>query len=162
MSTSDNQIPAAGTGAPDFTLPGQDGADVSLTDFTGKWVVLYFYPKDDTPGCTTEACDFTAGIKAFEKLNAVVLGVSPDSVASHQKFTAKHKLDLTLLSDEDKSVLRKYGAWRLKKIYGKEMMGVARSTFLIRPDGTIAYVWSDVQAAGHADEVKEKLAELSQ
>jgi len=150
----------AGTKAPAFTLENQDGDKVKLTDFKDQWVVLYFYPKDDTPGCTTEACDFTAGIKSFEKLNATVLGVSGDSVASHRKFADKYKLKVTLLSDPDKKVMAKYGAYGPKKMYGKETVGVIRSTFLIDPKGKVAHAWRSVKAKGHAEKVQQKLAEL--
>jgi peroxiredoxin Q/BCP len=152
---------AAGSKAPAFTLPDQDDKKRKLGDYSGRWVVLYFYPKDDTPGCTTEACEFTDGIKAFEKLNATVIGVSPDSVASHQKFIAKHKLSVTLLSDADRKVMDKYGAYGPKKMYGKETMGIIRSTFIIDPKGKIAHSWTSVRAAGHAEKVREKLSELS-
>ncbi len=152
---------AVGIKAPAFTLVDQDNNKRKLSDFAGKWVVLYFYPKDDTPGCTTEACEFTDGIKAFEKLNATVIGVSPDSVASHQKFIAKHKLSVILLSDADRKVMDKYGAYGTKKMYGKETIGVIRSTFVIDPKGRIAHSWTNVRAAGHAEKVREKLSELS-
>jgi peroxiredoxin Q/BCP len=158
---SERTYPQQGTKAPAFTLPNQDGHKVKLTGLNKRWVVLYFYPKDDTPGCTTEACDFTSGIKAFEKLNATVLGVSPDSEESHRKFIKKHSLKIDLLSDPDKKVLEKYGAWGVKKMYGKESMGVIRSTYLIDPGGKIAYAWPNVKAKGHAEKVREKLAELS-
>ena len=150
-----------GNKAPNFTLPNQDGKVVRLSEFTGKWVVLYFYPKDNTPGCTTEACEFTDGLKSFEKLNAVVLGVSPDSTTSHQKFIEKQNLKITLLSDCDRKVMMQYGAFGTKKMYGKEVQGVIRSTFLIDPKGRIAWSWPNVKAAGHADKVREKLAELA-
>ncbi len=149
-----------GKKAPSFTLPDQDGNDVSLTDLAGKWVVLYFYPKDDTPGCTTQACEFTHGIKAFEKLDAVVYGCSPDSPASHRKFIQKHALKVDLLSDEKKLVLGKYGAFGEKLMYGKKVMGVIRSTVIIDPEGKVAHHWPTVKAAGHADAVKQKLKEL--
>ncbi len=149
-----------GKKAPAFTLPDQDGNKVSLTDLAGKWVVLYFYPKDDTPGCTTEACEFTSGIKAFEKLDAVVYGCSPDSPATHQKFIRKHKLAIGLLSDQDKSVLVKYGAYGEKLMYGKPVTGVIRSTVIIDPAGKVMHHWAKVKAAGHADAVKQTLKEL--
>ncbi|HKK21384.1 MAG TPA: thioredoxin-dependent thiol peroxidase [candidate division Zixibacteria bacterium] len=151
----------AGDKAPAFTLPDQSGNKVKLADFAGKWLVLYFYPKDDTPGCTTEACDFTNGLKGFEKLNSTVLGVSRDSLESHKKFIAKYKLKITLLSDPDHKVMEKYGAFGIKKMYGKEVEGVIRSTFLIDPKGKIAWAWRSVKAAGHADKVREKLEELT-
>jgi len=151
---------AVGTPAPDFTLPDQDGRLVSLADLRGAWVVLYFYPKDDTPGCTTEACEFTAGIGDFEGMDALVLGCSPDSPARHQKFIAKHGLKLRLLADERREVLRRYGAWGLKTMYGRSTEGVIRSTVLIDPAGRVAHHWPKVKAAGHADEVKRRLTEL--
>lgn len=151
----------AGKKAPAFTLPDQNGEKVKITDFKGQWVVLYFYPRDNTPGCTTEACDFSGGLKAFEKLNAVVIGVSPDSVESHRKFADKFKLKITLLSDPDKKALEKYGAYGVKKMYGKETKGVIRSTFLIDPKGTVAHAWRNVKAKGHAEKVREKLAEIA-
>jgi peroxiredoxin Q/BCP len=146
--------------APAFTLPNENGSPVSLADFAGSWVVLYFYPKDDTPGCTTEACEFTDGIKAFEKLDAVVLGCSADTPESHRRFIAKHGLEVTLLSDANRSVMKTYGAWGEKTMYGRTTTGVIRSTVLIGPDGTVAYHWPNVKAAGHAEKVREKLAEL--
>ncbi len=149
-----------GEPAPPFSLPDQNGEVVSLADFAGKWVVLYFYPKDDTPGCTTEACQFSEGIEAFSGLDAVVLGVSPDTPASHQKFIAKYDLKVTLLSDPQHEVLRAYGAWGEKKMYGKTVQGVTRSTVLIDPQGRIAHHWPNVKADGHADAVRAKLAEL--
>jgi len=126
-------IVAVGQPAPGFALPDQGDHTVKLADHKGKWVVLYFYPKDDTPGCTTEACDFTDGLKSFEKLNAVVLGVSADSTESHRKFIKKHNLKITLLSDPDHQMMEKYGVWQLKKNYGKEYMGISRTTYLINP-----------------------------
>ena len=149
-----------GKKAPDFTLKNQDDAPVKLGDLAGRWLVLYFYPKDDTPGCTVEACDFTAGIKQFEKLEATVLGCSPDSPESHRKFIAKHKLKIGLLSDPEHKALEKYGAWGEKNMYGRTTMGVIRSTVLIDPHGKVAHHWGKVKAAGHADAVKEKLKEL--
>ena len=149
-----------GDKAPDFCLPNQDNEEICLRDFQGSWVVLYFYPKDNTPGCTTEALDFTVLKDEFEKEGAIILGVSPDSVKRHQNFIAKKSLDITLLSDEDKEVLKEYGVWQLKKNFGKEYMGVVRSTFLIDPNGKIAYIWPKVKVKGHAKEVLEKLKEL--
>lgn len=150
-----------GQKAPAFSLSNQDEKKISLGDYEGMWVVLYFYPKDDTPGCTTEACDFTSGLKGFEKLNATVLGVSPDSPASHRDFIARQNLKIALLSDSDKKVLAKYGAWGMKKMYGKEVEGVIRSTFIIDPEGRIAHAWYGVKADGHVEKVREKLAELA-
>lgn len=149
-----------GSAAPDFALEDQDGRRVSLGDFAGKWVVLYFYPKDDTPGCTTEACQFTEGIEAFAGLDAVVLGCSADSPASHAKFIAKYDLKLTLLSDPQHAVMAKYGAWGEKKMYGKTVQGVIRSTVLIDPRGRVAQHWANVKADGHAAAVRAKLEEL--
>jgi peroxiredoxin Q/BCP len=151
-----------GQKAPVFTLPNQNEKKIALADFKGMWVVLYFYPKDDTPGCTTEACDFTSGLKGFEKLNAVVLGVSTDSPERHRTFIGKYNLKINLLSDTGKKVLAKYGAWGMKKMYGKEVEGVIRSTFIIDPEGRIAHAWYGVKVDGHADRVREKLAELAE
>jgi peroxiredoxin Q/BCP len=150
-----------GQNAPAFTLPNQDDKKIALRDLNGMWVVVYFYPKDDTPGCTTEACDFTAGLKGFEKLNARVIGISPDSPESHKKFIAKHSLKVTLLADPDRKALAKYGAWGTKKLYGKEHVGVIRSTFIIDPKGKIGYAWYGVKATGHAEKVAAKLKELA-
>ena len=150
-----------GRKAPDFCLPDQDGSSACLQDFKGRWVVLYFYPKDDTPGCTIEAKDFTSYGKDFEKAGAVILGVSPDNADSHCAFIGKYNLKIRLLSDTDHHVLEKYRAWQLKSNYGKEYWGVVRSTFLINSDGVISYVWPKItNAAGHAEEVKKKLLEL--
>ena len=149
-----------GDSAPDFCLPNQDSEEICLRDFAGSWVVLYFYPKDSTPGCTTEALDFTALKSEFEKEGATIFGVSPDPVKRHQNFITKKELTITLLSDEEKEVAKMYGVWQLKKLYGKEYMGIVRSTFLIDPDGKIAYIWSKVKVKGHAQEVLEKLREL--
>jgi len=149
-----------GARAPAFTLVNQDEAKVSLKDFSGRWLVLYFYPRDDTPGCTKEACEFTSRLKEFEKLDACVVGVSPDPPAKHQKFIAKHKLKLDLLSDPDHKALICYGAWGEKSMYGRKYEGVIRSTVLVDPKGKIVFHWPKVKAAGHADEVQAKLADL--
>ena len=149
-----------GDKAPDFTVQNQDGDEVSLRDFKGQWVVLYFYPRDDTPGCTTEACEFTSGLEGFESLNAVVLGCSPDSPQKHAKFIAKYDLKLTLLSDPEHLVMEPYGAWGEKKLYGKVSIGVKRSTVIIDPDGVIAHRWKAVKAKGHAEKVRERLEAL--
>ena len=156
------KMPKIGMPAPDFSLPNQENREVSLSDFKGKWIVLYFYPKDDTPGCTTEACDFTESLEDFEGLDAVVLGVSADSVALHRKFADKYKLKINLLSDEKHKVIEKYGAWQLKNMYGKKYHGIVRSTFLINPNGKISRIWPKVTAEGHAKEVKANLEELRQ
>ena len=133
-----------GKAAPAFTLKNQDDEKVQLTKLKGNWVVLYFYPKDDTPGCTTEACDFTASIADFEGMDAVVIGCSPDDPASHRKFIEKHDLQVTLVSDPDRAVMEKYGAWGEKTMYGKKVTGVIRSTVLIDPKGKIAFHWPSV------------------
>ncbi len=146
--------------APVFCLPDQEKGQVCLNDLKGKWVVLYFYPKDNTSGCTMEALDFTAAEDDFNKVGAVIIGVSPDSTESHTKFRDKHDLTVTLLSDQEKDVLAKYGAWQKKKMYGREFMGVVRSTYLISPDGKIAHIWPRVKVAGHADAVMAMLLEL--
>jgi thioredoxin-dependent peroxiredoxin len=150
-----------GKKAPAFSLQDQTGARVKLSDLAGEWVVLYFYPKDDTPGCTVEACEFTSGLAGFERLDAVVLGCSGDTAESHRKFIAKHKLKVRLLSDPDHAVMEKYGAWGEKTNYGKTTMGVIRSTVLIDPSGKVAHHWPTVKAAGHAEKVRAKLAELA-
>ena len=150
-----------GKKAPAFTLLDQDGAKRKLSEFAGRWVVLYAYPKDDTPGCTREACDFTAGLSGFEKLDATVLGISRDTPESHAKFAKKHALKVTLLSDPDHAVLEAYGAWGEKVLYGKKSVGVIRSTVLIDPAGKVAHQWKKVKVDGHAEAVRAKLAELS-
>ncbi|RTR26146.1 thioredoxin-dependent thiol peroxidase [Robertmurraya yapensis] len=148
--------------APDFELPASDGKLVKLSDYLGKNVVLYFYPKDMTPGCTTEACDFRDQHKSFEELDAVVLGVSPDPVARHEKFIEKYGLPFTLLADVDHAVAEQYGVWKLKKNFGKEYMGVERSTFIIDKEGKVAGVWEKVKVSGHVEEalqfIKENLS----
>lgn len=143
----------AGQKAPDFSLPRNGGGTVSLSDFAGKPVVLYFYPKDDTSGCTTEAIDFTGLASEFEKIGATVIGISPDSVKSHDKFAAKHNLSVVLAADEEHKALEAYGVWKEKSMYGKTYMGVERSTFLIDKSGTIAEVWRKVKVPGHAEAV---------
>lgn len=144
-----------GNKAPDFSLPRDGGGSISLADHAGKQVVLYFYPKDDTSGCTAESIDFNRLKTEFEKAGAVVIGMSPDSARSHDKFKKKHALDLDLASDEDKSVLQAYGVWVEKSMYGRKYMGVERSTFLIGPGGRISRIWRKVKVPGHADEVLE-------
>lgn len=149
-----------GSEAPAFCLPNQDGETVCLDSFRGKWVVLYFYPKDDSKSCTLEALDFTMNREAFEGMGATVIGVSPDSVKSHQNFCQKHDLTITLLSDPEHEALEQYGVWQLKKMYGREFHGVVRSTFLVDPEGRLAHEWRKVRVKGHVEAVKEKLAEL--
>jgi len=148
-----------GNKAPAFTAENQDGDKVKLADFAGKWLVLYFYPKDNTSGCTTEAIDFTGMLTKFKRKQAVVVGVSPDSVKSHTNFCSKHDLKIMLLSDPDHKMLEKYGVWQEKSMYGKKYMGVVRTTVLIDPDGRIAEIWEKVKVKGHAEEVYSKLTE---
>lgn len=142
-----------GSKAPSFTLPVTDGTDVSLDDFKGKKIVLYFYPKDDTSGCTLEAQNFQALRKEFEAADTVILGVSPDPMKSHDKFRAKYGLEFPLASDETTSMLEAYGVWVEKSMYGRKYMGVERTTVLIDREGTIAKVWNKVKVPGHAEEV---------
>ncbi|WP_288429893.1 thioredoxin-dependent thiol peroxidase [uncultured Agrobacterium sp.] len=149
-----------GENAPDFRLPRNGGGDVALSDLKGKKVVLYFYPKDDTSGCTAEAIDFSALGAQFEEANTVVIGISPDSVKSHDKFAAKHSLTVMLAADEEKSAAEAYGVWKEKSMYGKKYMGVERTTFLISPDGKVAKIWNKVKVAGHAQEVLEEAKSL--
>ena len=149
-----------GDEAPGFCLPSQDGEEVCLESLRGRWVVLYFYPKDNTKGCTLEAIDFTANKDRIEGMGATVLGVSPDSVESHRGFCDSHGLTVTLLSDPEHRVLEAYGVWQLKMMYGREFLGVVRSTFLVDPEGRIAHAWRRVRVADHVEAVIEKLAEL--
>jgi peroxiredoxin Q/BCP len=149
-----------GSNAPKFCLPDKDNKEVCLDDFAGKYVILYFYPKDNSPGCTTEAIGFTGILTKLEKLDAVVIGVSPDSPESHAKFIEKKNLKVTLLSDIDKKVIKEYGKWALKKFRGKEYMGVVRSTFLIDPEGKIVHIWPKVSIKGHPEDVQKILMEL--
>ena len=146
-----------GDKAPDFTAESSDGKKVSLKDLKGKRVILYFYPKDDTPGCTVEACGFRDSIKKIQVQDTVVLGVSPDNVASHNKFIDKFKLPFALLADEDKEICQAYGVWVEKSMYGKKYMGVARTTFLIGKDGRIVKIYEKVKPEGHAEEILEQL-----
>ncbi len=146
-----------GKKAPVFKLKDQDGKTVSLNDFKGKDVILYFYPKDDTPGCTTEACNFRDEFPKFQNINAVILGISPDSEASHKKFIAKYGLPFSLLSDESKEVLEKYDVWKEKNMYGKKYMGVERTTFVIDGDGKIKKIFNKVKVSNHYNEVLEAL-----
>ena len=151
-----------GDAAPQFCLPGMDGQEACLDDFRGKWLVLYFYPKDNTSGCTREAVDFTQALPILKSLEAEVLGISRDSPASHKKFTEKHSLEIKLASDTDHKVTEAYGAWALKKMYGKESYGVMRSTFLIDPQGKVAHAWKKVSVKGHAEAVAEKLRQIKE
>ncbi len=145
--------PGVGDKAPSFNLPRDGSGKMSLASLKGKKLVLYFYPKDDTSGCTKEAIDFTALKAQFAKAGAEVIGVSPDAVKAHDKFVAKHKLGIALLSDESKEMLEAYGVWTEKSMYGRKYMGVERTTFLIGADGKIAQVWNKVKVPGHAEEV---------
>lgn len=149
-----------GENAPGFCLEDPDRGEMCLKDLKGKWVVLYFYPKDNTKGCTMEALEFTAAEDEFKAKNAVIIGVSPDSLKSHTNFRQKHDLSINLLSDTEKEVLETYGVWQKKKMYGREYMGVVRSTYLIDMEGKVAFVWPKVRVKGHVDNVLEKLSEL--
>lgn len=150
-----------GSTAPEFSLIDQNGHEMSLKDLAGHWTVIYFYPKDDTPGCTTEACEFTDLVGSFEKYKARVLGISPDLPDSHRKFIAQKSLKLTLLSDPEHRMMSSYGVWGKKKQFGREQVGVIRSTFLVDPAGKIAHAWSNVKAAGHAEKVQQILGKLA-
>jgi peroxiredoxin Q/BCP len=143
--------------APDFCLPNQDDVEICLRDLRGKWVVLYFYPKDNTPGCTTEACDFSEAAPDFSSINAIIIGVSADSTAKHRDFIEKKDLSITLLSDESGAMLKEYGIRQLKKNYGKEYMGIVRSTLIINPEGVIKAIWKNVKVKEHVRAVEEKL-----
>ncbi|MFS0906024.1 thioredoxin-dependent thiol peroxidase [Priestia aryabhattai] len=151
-----------GEKAPDFVLMSTNGEQVSLASMKGKNVVLYFYPKDMTPGCTTEACDFRDQHENFEELDAVILGVSPDPIDKHHKFIDKHGLPFLLLADEDHSVAEEYGVWKLKKNFGKEYMGIERSTFIVNKEGILVKEYRKVRVKGHVEEalsfIKEKMA----
>ena len=149
-----------GKKAPDFTLPADDGSKVKLSALKGQPVVLYFYPRDDTPGCTREACAFRDRQSALKKHGAVVLGVSTDDVASHVKFRDKYTLNFPLLADTDHKVAERYGAWREKNMYGKKSMGIQRSTFLIDAEGVVRKVWKKVSVDGHDEQVLAALKEL--
>lgn len=146
-----------GDNAPQFELLNQDGVKIALKDFVGKRVVLYFYPKDNTPGCTTQACEFTQDYEKFLDKNAVIIGISPDNVKSHEGFMKKFALRHILLSDSEKEVSKSYGVWGLKKNYGKEYEGIIRSTFVIDEKGKIAKIYSNVRAKDHASKVLEEL-----
>jgi thioredoxin-dependent peroxiredoxin len=149
-----------GSKAPAFVLKDEDGQTVRLTGYKGRWLVLYFYPKADTPGCTTEACEFSERFPKFEGLLAAVIGISPDEPPALRKFSDKHKLRIRLLSDPSHATLEAYGAWGEKNMYGKKVTGVLRSTVIVDPQGRIAHRWTNVRAAGHAEAVRAKLAEL--
>ncbi|MCD5325569.1 MULTISPECIES: thioredoxin-dependent thiol peroxidase [Pontibacillus] len=148
-----------GKPAPDFELPANNGEKVKLSDYKGKNVILYFYPKDMTPGCTTEACDFRDHHESFKDLDAVILGVSPDPVDRHQKFIDKHELPFLLLADEEHAVAEEYDVWKLKKNFGKEYMGIERSTFVIDKDGNLVNEWRKVRVKGHVEEALQYIRE---
>lgn len=163
LSTKGNPMadwPLENTKAPAFTLAAHDGSKLKLSDLKGSSVVLYFYPADDTPGCTREACAFRDRSAELKRLGAKVFGISPDDVASHVKFRDKYQLNFPLLADPDHAVAEKYGAWREKNMYGKKKMGIARSTFLIDGDGKIVKVWKAVKVDGHDEHVIAALKEL--
>lgn len=150
-----------GSSAPDFDLPADNGESMSLASLRGNQVVLYFYPKDDTPGCTKEAIAFTGLGAEFAAQNTVILGASPDGIAKHQKFKTKHDLNITLLADEEKQLAQSFGVWVEKNMYGRKYMGVERSTFLIDTKSKIAKIWRKVKVAGHADAVLEEATSLN-
>lgn len=153
---------AIGTPAPDFTLFDQDAAEHTLRNYQGKWVLLYFYPKDDTPGCTTEACSFRDNLPRFANADVTILGISTNSVKSHKKFAEKFGLPFALLADVEKKVVHDYNVWQPKKFMGREYMGTLRTSFLINPEGKIAKVYEHVKPAIHADQVLADLASLQQ
>jgi thioredoxin-dependent peroxiredoxin len=147
-----------GNHAPDFSLPDSTGSQKTLSALRGKWVVLYFYPKDNTSGCTREAIEFTGEVSSFKKLGATIIGISPDSSQSHAGFIAKHGLHIELLSDPEHTVCSLYGVWQKKKLYGREYFGVVRTTVLIDPEGIVKKIWEKVKVPGHVTEVREHLA----
>ncbi|NCO01434.1 MAG: thioredoxin-dependent thiol peroxidase [Epsilonproteobacteria bacterium] len=146
--------------APEFCLPNQDDVEICLRDIKGKWIVLYFYPRDSTPGCTTEACEFTEAAPDFSELDAIVIGVSADTTKKHRSFIEKNDLGITLLSDEDTLMMQAYGVWQMKKNYGKEYMGIVRTTLIINPDGVIKAVFEKVKVKEHVSKVKAELERL--
>jgi peroxiredoxin Q/BCP len=152
--------PKVGAKAPEFSLPTGDGKTVSLASLRGKTVVLYFYPKDNTSGCTKEACDFRDNLSALKKKGAAVIGVSPDSPTSHATFAAKFDLSFPLVSDEKKQLVKAYGVWKEKSMYGKKYMGVERTTFVIGADGVITHIFPKVKVDGHVEEVLKAISEL--
>ena len=145
---------------PEFCLPNQDDVEICMRDLKGKWIVLYFYPKDSTPGCTTEACEFTEAAPDFSSLDAIIIGVSADSTKRHRNFIEKQDLGITLLSDEDTTMMQEYGVWQLKKNYGKEYMGISRTTLIINPEGIVKAIWEKVRVKDHVAKVKEELEKL--
>jgi len=153
--------PKAGEIAPDFKLPSTEGRQMGLRNFKGRWIILYFYPKDDTPGCTAEACGFRDGMSGLTAEGAIVLGVSTDPLTSHDKFRAKYNLNFPLLSDETSDVVKMYGAWKEKNLYGRRSWGVARMTYIIGPDGKVKKVYKKVKADEHSAQVLADLRELT-
>ena len=151
-------MPDVGDKAPAFALEDQNGVTHNLADYVGKWVVLFFYPKDNTPGCTKEACSFNENLPEVDSKNAVVFGVSADSVSSHVRFAEKFSLGFPLLSDSDREVIQAYDVWKEKNMYGKKKMGIVRTTYLIDPDGVIANVWRKVKVDGHTQQVLDAIA----
>ncbi len=149
-----------GDPAPDFCLSSSTGDEVCLKDLKGKWVVLYFYPKDNTPGCTKESKEFSNNLEKIKKMGSEVFGISKDSIKSHCKFAEKHSLMVPLLSDLEVSMIKDYKVWKPKKMFGKEFLGVVRATYIIGPDGKIAHVWPKVKVTGHVEDVMAKLREL--
>ena len=152
--TAENNL-EEGQMAPDFTLPTDSDSTVTLSELKGQNVIVYFYPKDNTPGCTTQACEFTEQLPNFEKVDATIIGISKDSVASHDKFKAKKDLKIILASDENDEVCERYGVWQEKNMYGKKYMGIQRATFLINKDGVVVKAWPKVKVNGHVAEVLE-------
>ena len=146
--------------APEFCLPNQDDIEICSRDLKGKWIILYFYPKDNTPGCTTEACEFTEAAPDFSELDAIILGVSADSTKKHRNFIEKKALGITLLSDESTDMMQEYGVWKMKKNYGKEYMGVVRTTLIINPEGEIKTLWENVRVKDHVTKVQAELISL--
>ncbi|HIC43394.1 MAG TPA: thioredoxin-dependent thiol peroxidase [Sulfurimonas sp.] len=149
-----------GNKAPEFCLPNQDDVEICSRDLKGKWIVLYFYPRDNTPGCTTEACEFTQAEPEFDNLDAIIIGVSADTTKKHRNFIEKHSLGITLLADVSTEMMQEFGVWKMKKNYGKEYMGIVRTTLIIDPKGMIAEVWNNVRVKEHVAKVQTRLAEL--
>ena len=149
-----------GSTSPEFCLPNQDDVEICSRDLKGKWIVLYFYPRDNTPGCTTEACEFTAAEPEFDNLDAIILGVSADTTKKHRNFIEKQNLGITLLSDESTEMMQEFGVWQMKKNYGKEYMGIVRTTLIIDPKGAVQEIWSNVRVKEHVAKVQARLAEL--
>lgn len=150
-----------GDKAPDFTLPTDGDGQITLSDLKGQKIVIYFYPKDNTPGCTTESCEFNDALPDFEGLNAQIIGISKDSVKKHDNFKAKYGFKFPLASDEDGEVCEAYGVWKEKSMYGKTFLGIERTTFLIDEDGKIAHIWRKVKVKGHVEEVKQTAQDLA-